>query len=185
MAPAFRKACFSPDHGLFSWTPIVIPSVAGLILCPRRYDRSLSLSLAAVFVVFLYVIGCYQNWDGLSSYGNRFFVSLTALFILGLAAFLGWLASVWGERRASITATAAGAVFVLWNLGLIFQWGLHMIPPRGPISWPVAAQNQMSVVPAKAATMVKLYMIRRRKLMDHIEQTDVKSLQSEESRGTE
>ena len=41
---------------------------------------------------FYAVISFYPDWDGLSSFGNRFFVSLTAVFILGLTAVFGALA---------------------------------------------------------------------------------------------
>ena len=47
------------------------------------------------------------------------------------------------------------ALLVLWNLGLIFQWGTHLIPARGPISWREVAYNQVAVVPAEAAGTVE------------------------------
>lgn len=183
-SPAFFKVSFSPDHGLFSWTPILILAVAGLWLL-RKYDRALALYSIAVFVGYLYAIGCYQDWDGISSFGNRFFVSLTPLFILGLGALFDRLASTWQEQRAAILVLGATGVLILWNLGLIFQWGLHLIPPRGPISWRDAAYNQVTVVPAEAASAAKLYLTRRKKLMEHIEQTDVNQRNSRQSEGTE
>ena len=84
-SPALLKVCFSSEHGLFSWTPIVFLAVARIILL-RRHDRVLGLYSICCFAAYLYVIGCYQDWDGLSSFGNRFFVSLTVLFVLGLSA---------------------------------------------------------------------------------------------------
>jgi hypothetical protein len=180
-SPAFFKACFSSDHGLFSWTPILILAIAGLFIL-RRCDRSVAWYLIALFLGYLYAIGCYQNWDGLSSYGNRFFVSLTSVFVIGLAAFFDSLERAWTERRAAIISTSATAALTLWNLGLIFQWGTHLIPARGPISWRDAAYNQFAVVPAEASQTVKNYLMRRKQLMDRIEWEDVNQLKT---RGTE
>jgi hypothetical protein len=174
-SPAFFKSLFSSEHGLFSWTPILILAVAGLYLL-RRHDRLLATYLIGVFIVYVYAIGCYENWAGLSSFGNRFFVSLTSIFVLGLAAFFDWLGLIWTERSAAIVAVSATAVLALWNLGLMFQWGTHLIPARGPISWPEAAYNQFAVVPGESVQMAKSYLIRRGQLMDQIEQEDVRQL---------
>ncbi len=182
-SPWVLKVCFSADHGLFSWTPILLATVAGLFLL-RRYDRELAFYLILVFAAVLYTIGCYEAWDGLSSFGNRYFIALTPLFVLGLAAFFEWLELAWKERRAMIVSTGATVVLILWNLGLIFQWGTHLIPARGPISWREAAYNQFAVVPVEASQTLKNYLTGRRGLMDHIEQEDVEHLKSEQSQGT-
>ena len=167
-SPALFKVLFSSEHGLFSWTPILLPSVAGLFFL-SKVDRRLGLYSIAVFGVFLYAIGCYQNWHGIASFGNRFFVSLTVLFILGLAMFFDSLARPLKVRTASILATSFITALVVWNLGLVFQWGMHLIPARGPISWRNAAYNQFAVVPVRAAHTIDDYLTRRKQLMGHIE----------------
>lgn len=183
-SPYLVKVCFSSDHGLFSWTPILVVGVAGLFLL-WRYDRELSTYSIVTFVTILYVIGCYQDWDGLSSFGNRFFVSLTPMFVLGLAAFFDWLERIWSERRAAIVSASATAIIALWNFGLVFQWGTHLIPARGPISWRNAAYNQYAVVPGDAIHTAKSYLTSRRQLMQEIEQEDVRQLKAGGERGTE
>jgi hypothetical protein len=175
-SPWLLRACFSSDHGLFSWTPIIAMAVAGLF-CLWRYDREVATYSLLVFAAVLYVIGCYSDWDGLSSFGNRFFVSLTPIFVLGLALFFDWLGTVWSERRAAIVATTATAVLILWNFGLMFQWGTHLIPARGPISWREAAYNQIAVVPEQASQTMLNYLTRRKQLMERIEEEDVRQLQ--------
>ncbi len=183
-SPALLKVCFSADHGLFSWTPIVMLAAVGMIMV-RHYDRYLALYSVTAFATYLYVIGCYQDWDGLSSFGNRFFVSLTALFVLGLAAFFDYFARVWSERRIRIVAPAATAILIIWNLGLIFQWGTHLVPARGPISWRDAAYNQVAVVPILATRTLSAYFLGRKQLMGHIEEEDTKQLKSRPSEGSE
>jgi len=176
-SPALLKVCFSSDHGLFSWTPILIPAVAGSVLLWRS-DRRLASFSILVFVTYLYAIGCYENWHGISSFGNRFFISLTVLFVIGLASFFDWLAQAWQENRTVTFGWAATGLFITWNLGLVFQWGTHLISARGPISWRDAAYNQVAVVPLRATRTFENYLTRRKELMSHIEDEDVKQHKS-------
>jgi hypothetical protein len=176
-SPAALAVAFSPDHGLFTWTPILGLSVLGLFLL-KRYDRTLSAYLILVFTAFIYVIGCYESWDGVSSFGNRFFVSLTLIFVIGVAAFFSTLSDRLGEHRTHIVALGTTAVVVLWNFGLIFQWGMHMMPARGPISWPETLHNQFFEVPHLAGREIEVYLTRRRNLMDTIEEKDIQQLKS-------
>jgi len=175
-SPAFLEVCFSSEHGLFSWTPIIILAFVGLFLLPR-HDR-LAWHLLIVFAVYLYVIGCYQDWHGIASFGNRFFVSLTPLFVLGLAALFDRLSHFWKPRLTAIVATASVSVFILWNFGMIYQWGVHLIPARGPISWDEAVYNQFAVVPEHAFRNIEDFLVRRGKLMQRIEHEDIKQLKS-------
>ena len=182
-SPAFFRVCFSSGHGLFSWTPILAFAVVGLVFF-REHGRTVALYLLMALVLYVYTIGCYQDWNGISSYGSRFFVALTAVFVIGLAAFFDWFVRAWRQRSAATyTATAATAILILWNLGLVFQWGMHWIPERGPVSWREAAHNQVSVVPEEASSILKTYLTGRSALMDRIEQRDVQQLkQSQEAK---
>ncbi|MGC2529251.1 MAG: hypothetical protein WA639_15990, partial [Candidatus Acidiferrum sp.] len=86
-SPYLFSVLFSSDHGLLSWTPILLFALIGLVAFWRSVPRAGALFIAAV-LAFYYFMASYPDWDGISSYGNRFFVSLTPLFILGLAVFL-------------------------------------------------------------------------------------------------
>jgi len=179
-APALWKVLFSADHGLFVWTPVVALGVAGLFLFLRE-DGTVARYLLAVFLVFYYVVASYQDWDGISSYGSRFFVSLTPVFILGLTALLHALERVWRSRRAAVLASGCAlALLVAWNLAFIFQWGTHLVPARGPISWPVMARNQVVTVPRKFLGTARSYFLERSGMMGQIEQEDIRSLRGQE-----
>ncbi|MGC1798523.1 MAG: hypothetical protein WA713_20685, partial [Candidatus Acidiferrales bacterium] len=162
----------------------LILALLGLLLF-RRTDKAFGTYAIVGFLLFYLVVSVHPNWDGLSSFGNRFFVSLTPLFVLGLAAFFNWLADMWQERHAAIAATAVTALLIVWNLGLVFQWGVHLIPARGPISWRDAAYNQVAVVPVEATRTLKSYLTRRKQLMGHIEDQDVRQIKSGQAAGTE
>ena len=65
----------------------------------------------------------------------------------------------------------------------MFQWGIHLIPARGPISWRDAAYNQVAVVPIRATRTLANYLTQRRQLMRQIEEEDVKHLKSQSDGG--
>jgi hypothetical protein len=178
-SPALWSVLFSSDHGLLAWTPILIPAAAGLILL-RRYDKSLATYLGLTALAFYLVIASRPGWDGLSSFGNRFFVSLTPIFVLGLSATFDALGRLWKNRRAaSACFCGATALLIFWNLGFVFQWGTLMIPVRGPISWRDMAYNQFAVVPFRVSDSLKSYLTKRKELMRHIEGEDIRQSESQ------
>ncbi len=172
-SPALLRVLFSADHGMFSWTPILILAVAGLFLVGKR-NALLGIGSILTFLAFYYFIASYPDWDGLSSFGNRFFVSLTPMFILGLTALISSFANWIGKpSRAGWSAALVLALFSLWNLGFIFQWGTHMVPARGEISWSEMAHNQFTTVPMKVTRSLSHYFVNRKDMMQHIEQEDI------------
>ena len=177
-SPYLLSVLFSSDHGLISWTPILLFALIGLVAFWRSVPRVGALFITAA-LAFYYFMASYPDWDGISSYGNRFFVSLTPLFILGLAVFLERFTRIFRTRRAALWAASLFlACFALWNAGLIFQWGTHLIPARGPISFPQMIRNQFLVVPRQITTPFESYLFRRKALMHQIEQRDLDQLKT-------
>jgi UDP-N-acetylmuramyl pentapeptide phosphotransferase/UDP-N-acetylglucosamine-1-phosphate transferase len=161
---------------LISWTPVLLFAVIGLVAFWRSVPRVGGAFLLAA-IAFYYFIASYPDWAGISSYGSRFFVSLTTLFILGLAVFLDRFTRVFRTRRAALAAACVFlACFVFWNAGLMFQWGTHLIPARGPISFSEMIQNQFTVVPRQIATQFEKYLFGRKAMMQQIEQRDLEQL---------
>jgi hypothetical protein len=176
-SPVFLKVLLSANHGLLSWTPVLVFSLLGLLWFAWRSPRIGGPFLAATVAFYLF-ISIYPDWAGISSYGNRFFISLTALFVFGLAIVLESFARRFRHRRAaSLISAAALACFTIWNLGMIYQWGTHLIPARGPISFSQAASNQFHVVPRQVASHLRSYFFRRGDMMRQIEQKDMEQLQ--------
>jgi hypothetical protein len=177
-APHSREVLFSSDHGLFSWTPLLLLAVLGLFFVPRIY-KALAFYLGLAVLAFIYLISSYPYWDGLSSFGNRFLISLTPIYVFGLAALLQCVASKFSSPRIAlfITSTALAA-FIFWNLGMIYQWGEHLIPARGPISFREAAYNQFFVVPQKLSGHLRGYLFHRGRLMKEIEEKDNEQLKN-------
>jgi hypothetical protein len=178
-SPFFLQVLFSSNHGLFSWTPLLLLSVIGIFFFWRKTPRAGGAVLCSV-LAFYYFIASYPDWAGISSFGNRFFVSLTVFFVLGLAVLLQRCANLFRSLKiATATTSIALACFVLWNLGLMFQWGSHLVPARGPISWSEMAHNQIFVVPGQVSSELHDYFFRRKEMMRRIEQRDVQQLQQQ------
>lgn len=182
-SPVFLKVLFSSDHGMFSWTPLLILAVVGFSFLIKR-DTMLGTGSLLSFLAFYYFIASYPDWDGLSSFGNRFFVSLTPLFILGLTALISSFADWLGKTARAVAAVCSVlALFIAWNMGFIFQWGTHMIPVRGEISWSVMVHNQFAEVPRRMTLSLETYFVNRGEMMRHIEKEDIEQQKLEEKQG--
>ena len=175
-APFWHFILFSYEHGIFTWTPILLLAIAGLFF-PTRSAKILAYYLSAGAAAFFYLISSYPDWHGMASFGNRFFISLTPIFIFGLALLLQRFGAFFRSTRSAFcTAAAILFIFVLWNAGFIFQWGAHLIPVRGPVSLSEVAHNQFSVVPRELSADLRRYFFKRKALMQQIEQRDIQQL---------
>lgn len=56
------------------------------------------------------------------------------------------------QRRRGLPAILV-ALLALWNAGFVFQWGLNIVPSRGPVDFRAGARNQVTVVPARLLSM--------------------------------
>jgi hypothetical protein len=172
-APFWRSVLFSSDHGMLSWTPLLALALLGLFI-PYAKSNSIQGYLALSAVTFYYVISSYPYWDGLSSFGNRFFISLTPIFVFGLAILLDRSVALLRSFRPAYAAQAVViGLFAAWNLAFIFQWGTHMVPARGEISWGAMVRDQFAEVPQRITQSLESYFLRRGELMRKIEQEDI------------
>jgi hypothetical protein len=149
-APHALGVLVSPEHGLLFWTPLVILSLLGLAwlaVRPARVGaldraapadraasadgRRVALCLLVMVVSQVYIAGSVESWTVAGAFGQRRFVGLTALFVVGLATVL---ARVWAGARARGVLPAwrpiVAAVVLLciwWNLGLMAQFGAGLM----------------------------------------------------------
>jgi hypothetical protein len=175
-SPYFIAVLFSSEHGLLVWTPVIALSCFGVVIFALREPRVGGAILTSM-LAFYFFIACYPDWAGISSYGNRFFVSLTPIFIIGLSVFFARVAQVFVSQRVAVAALgSAVALLIVWNLAFIFQWGTHLVPARGPIVWSEMIHNQFAVVPREIAAKAEGYLFHRSKLMQQIEQRDIEQM---------
>jgi len=172
-SPVFLRVLFSADHGLLSWTPILSLAIIGFFFLVKK-NSLLGTGAILTFLAYYFFISSYPDWDGMSSFGNRFFISLTPLFILGLTALLSAFSQWVGKPlRAVAFSGLTIALLSLWNFGFIFQWGTHMVPARGEISWSQMAYNQFVGVPVHLTRSLQSYFLHRQDMMRDIEQEDI------------
>ncbi|MGH7676742.1 MAG: hypothetical protein ACREMV_15870 [Gemmatimonadales bacterium] len=171
-SPRLFEVALSPEHGLLLWTPVIALALAGLVVFQRRQPWNGAL-LVTTFVVYYYVVASYQNWHGQSSFGSRLFVSFTPAFVIGLAELVH-------RARGAAAAAIVGVVvaLILWNAGLMVQWGTNIIPNRGPVDMRVAARNQFTAVPAQLPGLLGRYFARRETMVRDVESGDLSELEA-------
>ena len=99
--PFLVVSLFSTRGGLFPWSPVVYASVLGLFYCARAKASRVTLALAAVFVLEVYVISSAWVVTGGYGYGARRLSDGATLMALGIG--LLWARcevarSVWPRR---------------------------------------------------------------------------------------
>ena len=118
-APHALQVLFSPEHGFFFWTPLAAIALIGLLI--RRERVFLLLLLMAAFQV--YVGGSVESWTVAGAFGQRRFIALTAILIVGLSV-------LWQSAR-SRTARSALAVLialgVYWNVALTAEFAIGLM----------------------------------------------------------
>ena len=139
------EVLFSGFHGLFSWSPITLLGVLGLIALARRSGR-VALALFAVFAVQVAVVGAYDTWWGGAAFGARRFINCMPIFALGLAALLDGL-----RPRAHRVMVGLIVLLILWNFGLAVQYGTGLIPRDQPVEMRTIVRNQLFEVPPRLA----------------------------------
>jgi len=181
-APWRWDVLFSSDHGLLSWTPILCLAIIGLLMWGKT-NRLVTGCMLASALTYYYLIASYPAWDGLSSFGSRYFLPVTPIFVFGLAAFLSGCAAAWrAPRPMAIAARTLVALLIAWNLLFMFQWGAHMISVRGHISFKAMARAQFTTAPVRLKDTLLKYLTHRKTMMNQIETIDVQQIREQQLR---
>lgn len=100
-APYLTEFLFSFRHGLFTWSPILVFSMFGLIIIlvrkkpadPQHYEnlRLFALCSVIVFLIAVYVNSSIIDWHGSDSFGARRMVSLFPIYSFGVYHLLSIL----------------------------------------------------------------------------------------------
>ncbi len=107
LASGLRELLFSPDEGIFIFSPLFILAVIGLPLSWRR-ARSQTALLMGVIATSLLLFAGWYDWRGGVAWGPRFLVPLTPFFqLLMLPLIHDWVFVRRGWRRATVIAIAA------------------------------------------------------------------------------
>jgi hypothetical protein len=160
--PQLFGLMFDPDHGMFLWAPVLLVAMAGIImLWFNRNRRFIGLLMFAAFFAELYISASFQTWTMAGSFGARRMVGVSFVYILGIG-YLGWRLAenrrVWGKRLA----LALGALFILWNLGLIVQFSaIRTEETRKNLDIGRVVHDQFLVVPGKIVDTASRFITNR------------------------
>jgi hypothetical protein len=143
-APHLLDVLASTNRGLFVWAPITILSVVGMRWLYKT-NRRLTFVLGGVALFQLYVVGSWSHWAGGAAFGPRFWIALTPLFVLAIAALIHYL-----RYTISISVFAlvvGGSAFIVWNFLLMAQYVTGMIEVTGTVNIGKMIKNQYLVIP--------------------------------------
>ncbi len=128
-SPHALQVLFSPEHGFVFWTPLAVAAFAGLVWLAvrqpphRAMQRRVAVALLVMAVANIYVSGSVDSWSAAGAFGQRRFVNITPLLVIGLAVLFARARDAWPRRMLA----AIVAVCVWWNLALMAQFGANLM----------------------------------------------------------
>lgn len=152
---------FSDFHGLFTWTPVLVFAVIGLVLL-WRYDRLVTAAFLLALTFETYLLGSFSTWFGGAGFGGRRFINCTVLFVVGLAAFVESIQT----RVPRPLLAVVGALLIVWNLFFIIQFVTGMVPREQPVDMLAMAQNQFLGVPPRLVEIAERFVMNRGSFFD-------------------
>jgi hypothetical protein len=153
-APYLTSVFLSSFHGLFVWTPVLIPAFVGLAMLAVENKRGRAIALGVTLQVYL-LAGYVHTFA--HSFGQRLFISSLPVMAVGLAVFGARLSS--RIPRSLLGAGAAACVW--WNVSLMIQHGTGMIPRAGGVGVRTLVENQIYRVPRELPSIVGRYLFAR------------------------
>jgi hypothetical protein len=137
-SPHLLDTLVSANHGLFTWTPLMLPAALGLLLGLRR-DPAFHAGAIAVCAATAWVNGGVRDWAAGDAFGARRFCLIVPLLALGLAHAVRALAGL--ARRVPLALPAAVLVSAaLWNAGFVASFLETRIPDAAPLERVAASQ---------------------------------------------
>jgi hypothetical protein len=159
-SPHFFEVLFSPQHGLFFWSPILLLFLIGGLLLFRR-DLEAALVLAVGFVSQVYISGAVDSWTQAGAFGSRRFLGATVIF----AVWGGWIFYKLTARIRKVGVAGLAAVFILWNVSLMIQFGLGIMD-RQRLVWSQIVHNHIYEVPPRLGSVISRYLKAQDKMPD-------------------
>lgn len=138
------EVLFSTNRGLFTWSPVIYLSVAGLVLWARQAPRLAVLFLLG-FLLQAYVNGSVAFWWSGWSFGSRRFDNCLPFFVVGFAALLEFVC-----RKPWLPLVGACGVLCIWNFGLMRQSREGRVPPDRLVSFEDVAIRNLQMFYADA-----------------------------------
>ena len=126
-SPQLAAVLFSPQKGLFFWSPLLLLAVVGAFVA-RGWARGLVAAAAIVFGLQAYIVASWSDWQLGGSYGSRAFTDGLGLAAPLVAACFEWAAA---RRHAHTLIAGFAAVAVLLCVVQMVQYWNGIIPFAG------------------------------------------------------
>ncbi len=159
ISPHALQVLASPEHGLFFWTPLAVLSLAGLVVLSTRGDaarRRVGACLLLMVALQVYVSGAVESWTVAGAFGQRRFVSITMLLVVGLAALREAVPARTSRTLLNITI----AFCVWWNVALMAEFGTGLMD-RQRLEPGRNAYDAFVTLPRMAPHLIYRYLVHR------------------------
>ena len=157
-SPHALEVLFSPEHGLYFWSPVLLLFTVGGLLFLRR-EKLGGIALLLGLASQIYISGSVDSWTTAGAFGARRFVNATVIFAVWGATLFALIEV--HARRIGVVLVASG--FLLWNVGLMVQFGLGLMN-RDRLVWNEVVHAQFREVPPRLLSVVNRYVFSRDEL---------------------
>jgi hypothetical protein len=130
-APHALQVLLSPEHGFFFWTPLALVAVAGLVSLAVRGSsltpdaRRIGACALVMVGIQVYVSGSVESWTVAGAFGQRRFVALTVLLVLGAA--MVWRSAAATRPAVRYALVACALVAIWWNVAMMVLFGAGLM----------------------------------------------------------
>jgi hypothetical protein len=172
IAPHALQVLFSPEHGFFVWTPLAIVALAGLstLLVPLApppvasaflRNKQVGVCLLLMAALQVYVGGSVESWTVAGAFGQRRFIALTVVLVIGYAALRQSL-----RRPARQVLMVVTVLAVYWNLAFIAEFSIGLMD-RQRLEPRKNAYDAFVTLPRMAPSLVYRYLFDRASFYKH------------------
>lgn len=173
LSPHALQVLFSPEHGFFVWTPLALIALAGLLFLPRAGGsrethsdpisggsraRQAAVCLVVMVLLQVYIGGSVESWTVAGAFGQRRFIALTAIMVIGYAALAATL-QAW-SRNARRLLMAVTVLATYWNLALTAEFATGLMD-RQKLEPRQNAYHAFVTLPAQAPSLIYRYLFDR------------------------
>jgi hypothetical protein len=123
-SPHVIQVLFSPQKGLFFWSPALLVAAAGLVK-PIGVARDIRIGAVVALAINTYLIAAFSDWQFAASYGHRAFTDALGIFAVFLASFFERTSD---RPRARLFVAVFTTLAVALSIVQMIQYWLRIIP---------------------------------------------------------
>jgi hypothetical protein len=130
LSPRLGAVLFSAYRGLFTWHPVFLPALIGLLFTYKRQPTLAVLGFLG-FAIQWYLVSSWHSWYQGDAFGGRMFIVCTPIFALGLADLIRRVTDRVRWRMIYIVAS----FLLVWNFLLLVEYRLDLVTAQRIPTW--------------------------------------------------